>query len=147
MHMVWRPKFQPGWPPVNKLALFKAPSASYAAGISLISQLLEGIQRTTFRPASLLWRFMAARASCPVSKASTNCLEMASPNPTLSLQPPQSHPWPPDMDKGTRIRIIFKPNASYWYIYTNPSQSLTSLSISGVITAAVVKVSKAAVPG
>lgn len=50
----------------------------------------------TLRPASLLWRFMAARASCPVSKASTNCLEMASPKPTLSLQPPHSQPWPPE---------------------------------------------------
>lgn len=46
----------------------------------------------TLRPASLLWRFIAARASCPVSNASTNCLEMASPKPTLSLQPPHSQP-------------------------------------------------------
>lgn len=54
-----------------------------------------GGSHRTLRPASLLWRFMAARASCPVSKASTNCLEMASPKPTLSLQPPHSQPWPP----------------------------------------------------
>lgn len=66
-------------------------------GLSLIAKLTERITsiHCTLRPASLLWRFMAARASCPVSKASTNCLEMASPKPTLSLQPPQSQPWPP----------------------------------------------------
>lgn len=62
----------------------------------------------TLRPASLLWRFMAARASWPVSKASTNCLEMASPKTTLSLQPPQSHPWPPGrMKKNKKWSKLF----------------------------------------
>lgn len=54
-----------------------------------------GREGLTFLPASLLCRFIAALASCPVSRASTNCLEMASPKPTLSLQPPHSQPCPP----------------------------------------------------
>lgn len=59
------------------------------------SCLTPGAAGLTLRPASLLCRFMAARASCPVSRASTNCLDIASPKPTLSLQPPHSQPWPP----------------------------------------------------
>ena len=80
----------------------------------------DGTMWGTLRPASLLWRFMAARASCPVSNASTNCLEMASPKPTLSLHPPHSHPWPPgklNQSMGERdvwIRSHHIPGRSLW---------------------------------
>lgn len=63
-----------------------------------------GREELTFLPASLLCRFIAALASCPVSRASTNCLEMASPKPTLSLQPPHSQPCPPK--KGDEIHAV-----------------------------------------
>lgn len=54
-----------------------------------------GCVKLTRRPASLLCRFTAALESWPVSCASTYCLEILSPNSTLSLQPPHNQPRPP----------------------------------------------------
>lgn len=99
----------------------------------------------TFRPASLLWRFMAARASCPVSKASTNCLEMASPKPTLSLQPPHSQPWPPGNEMRVSVSLIVKPLQMRTCVCRFDSR--TSLPVPAVVAAAVVEISEAAVPG
>lgn len=112
-----------------------------------ISLWMEWIRSTdcTLRPASLLWRFIAARESCPVSNASTNCLEMASPKPTLSLQPPQSQPWPPSKNNSVRMirAFLFK----LIFVCTHKWTFLTSLSVPAVVAATVVKVSEAAVPG
>lgn len=103
------PKISTKPPPGLNTIRFKSRHnciTSCTKGSSRVAKWMERNKSTlcTLRPASLLWRFIAARASCPVSKASTNCLEMASPKPTLSLQPPQSQPWPPENEE----RIKFK---------------------------------------
>lgn len=48
----------------------------------------------TWRPASLLWRFMAERASGRFSLASANSRDTIPPNSMSSLQPPHFQPSP-----------------------------------------------------
>lgn len=48
----------------------------------------------TWRPASLLWRFMAERASGRFSRASANSRDTIPPNSMSSLQPPHFQPSP-----------------------------------------------------
>ncbi|KAK5881592.1 hypothetical protein CesoFtcFv8_022372 [Champsocephalus esox] len=48
----------------------------------------------TERPASLLWRFIAERASGRFSLASANSLDTSTPNSASSLQPPHFQPSP-----------------------------------------------------
>lgn len=48
----------------------------------------------TIRPASLLWRFMAERASGRFSLASANSRDTRTPNSASSLQPPHFQPSP-----------------------------------------------------
>lgn len=48
----------------------------------------------TVRPASLLWRFIAERASGRFSLASANSLDTSTPNSASSLQPPHFQPSP-----------------------------------------------------
>lgn len=51
-------------------------------------------RKPTIRPASLLWRFMAERASGRFSLASANSRDTMLPKSTSSLQPPHFHPSP-----------------------------------------------------
>lgn len=95
----------------------------------------------TSRPASLLCRLTAARESCPPSSASTISFEIFSPNAALSLQPPQIHPLPPS--RTTHCYPLPKINKPF-HSFLRKS---TWLSDSGVIAAAVVKVSHTAVFG
>ena len=54
----------------------------------------EGGHRRTWRPASLLWRFIAERASGRFSRASANSRDTIPPNSMSSLQPPHFQPSP-----------------------------------------------------
>lgn len=106
----------------------------------------------TSRPASLLCRLTAARESCPLSNASTNCLEILSPNATLSLQPPQIQPLPPVGLKNGHSVLRRKSHVITVLTVKKPGMSnrcsnRTCLSNSWVIAAAVVKVSHTAVLG
>lgn len=103
--------------------------------------------KLTSLPASLLCKLTAARESWPPSRASTNCLETFSPNATLSLQPPQIHPLPPENNNNNvRQPGHFSQHVClllFCYVFF----LTTCLPNSGIVAATVVQVSHAAVFG